>query len=156
MSISILFSGRKVKKLSNEDIKRILIRYKTVAVVGLSRDPLKDSYRVAEYLKNHGFCIVPVNPFVDEVLGEKTYKSLLEIPVEIQKTIEIVDIFRPPAEVLPIVEQAVQLKRLYGVPYVVWMQLGIINEQAAELGRKAGLTVVMDRCMMQEHKRLFS
>jgi len=156
MSISILFSGRKVKKLSNEDIKRILIRYKTVAVVGLSRDPLKDSYRVAEYLKNHGFRIVPVNPFVDEVLGEKTYKSLLEIPVEIQKTIEIVDIFRPPAEVLPIVEQAVQLKRLYGVPYVVWMQLGIINEQAAELGRKAGLTVVMDRCMMQEHKRLFS
>jgi predicted CoA-binding protein len=141
--------------LSNEDIKKILTNYKTLAVIGLSRDSSKDSHRVAEYLKNHGFRIVPVNPFVDEVLGEKCYKSLLDIPAEIQKTIEVVDIFRPSAEVLPIVEQAVQLKRLHGVPYVVWMQLGIINEQAAELARKADLTVVMDKCMMQEHKRLF-
>jgi predicted CoA-binding protein len=142
--------------LSPTDVKEILARYKVVAVVGLSKDPSKASYQVAEYLKQHGFHIVPVNPTADEILGEKSYKSLLEIPVEIQKTLEIVDIFRPSADVLPIVEQAVQLKRLYGVPYVVWMQLGIINEQAAELARKAGLTVVMDRCMMQEHKRLFA
>jgi len=141
--------------LDNNSFREILTKYKTVAVVGLSKDPSKDSHRVAEYLKNHGFHIIPVNPSAEEILGEKCYKSLLDIPAEIQKTIEIVDIFRPSAEVLPIAEQAIQLKRLHGVPYVVWMQLGIINEQAAELARKAGLTVVMDRCMMQEHKRLF-
>jgi predicted CoA-binding protein len=141
--------------LNDNNFREILTKYKTVAVVGLSKDPSKDSHRVAEYLKNHGFHIIPVNPSAEEILGEKCYKSLLDIPAEIQKTIEIVDIFRPSAEVLPIVEQAVQLKKLHGMPYVVWMQLGIINEQAAELARKAGLTVVMDRCMMQEHKRLF-
>jgi predicted CoA-binding protein len=142
--------------LSDIYLKEILTRYKTVAIVGLSKDPSKASYEVAEYLKKHGFHIVPVNPTADEILGDKSYKSLLEIPVETQETLEIVDIFRPSADVPPIVEQAVQLKRLYGVPYVVWMQLGIINEQAAETARKAGLTVVMDRCMMQEHKRLFA
>ena len=137
-------------------MREILTRYKTVAVVGLSRDPSKDSYRVAEYLKGHGFHIVPINPFADEVLGEKSYKSLLEMSAEVQKSLEIVDIFRPSAEVLPIIEQVVHLKKLYGVPYVVWMQLGIINTQAAETARKAGLTVVMDKCMMQQHSRLFA
>ena len=132
------------------------MRYKTVVVVGLSRDSSKDSYRVAEYLKNHGFRIIPVNPFVDEVLGEKSYKSLLDMPAETQKTVEIVDIFRPSADVPSIVEQVIQLKRLYGVPFVVWMQLGIINEQAAEMARKAGLIVLMDKCMMREHRRLFA
>jgi len=121
----------------------------------VSRDPSKDSYRVAEYLKNHGFHIVPINPFADEVLGLKCYKSLLELPSEIQRTIEVVDIFRLSADVPPIVEQAIELKRLYGKPYVIWMQLGIVNEQTAETARKAGLTVVMDRCMMREHRRLF-
>jgi predicted CoA-binding protein len=142
-------------ELSHINVKEILTRYKTVAVVGLSKDPLKASYQVAEYLKKHGFRIVPVNPTADEILGERSYKSLLEIPVEIQKTLEIVDIFRPSADVPPIVEQVVQLRKLYGMPYVVWMQLGIINEHAAELARKAGLAVVMDRCMMQEYRRLF-
>lgn len=141
--------------MTNDTIKEILTQYKTVAVVGLSRDPTKYSYIVADYLRKHGFHIIPVNPFADEVLGERCYKSLLDIPVEVQKTIEIVDVFRPSVDVPPIVEQAVQLKRLHGVPCVVWMQLGIINEQAAETARKAGLTVVMDKCMMQEHRCLF-
>jgi hypothetical protein len=142
--------------LDRDYVREILTRYKTVAVVGLSRDPSKDSYRVAEYLKRHGFHIEPINPFADEVLGEKSYKSLLDMPAELQKTLEIVDIFRPSAEVLPIVEQVIQLKKLFGVPYVVWMQLGIINGQAAETAKKAGLTVVMDKCMMQQHRRLFA
>jgi hypothetical protein len=132
------------------------MRYKTVAVVGLSRDSSKDSYRVAEYLKNHGFRIIPVNPFVNEVLGQKSYKSLLDMPTETQKAIEIVDIFRPSADVPSIVEQVIQLKRLYGVPFIVWMQLGIINEQAAEMAKKADLIVLMDKCMMQEHRCLFT
>lgn len=133
----------------------MLTKYKTVAIVGLSRDPSKDSYRVGEYLKNHGFRIIPINPTADEILGEKSHKSLLGIPAETQKTIEIVDIFRPSAEVMPIVEQAIELKKKYGVPHVVWMQLGIINEQAAEKAREASLTVIMDKCMMQQHKRIF-
>jgi len=146
----------RVEKLDRDYLREILTRYKTVAVVGLSRDPSKDSYQVAEYLKRHGFHIVPINPFADEVWGEKSYKSLLDMPAEVQKTLEIVDIFRPSAEVLPIIEQVVHLKKLYGVPYVVWMQLGIINTQAAETAKNAGLTVVMDKCMMQQHRRLFA
>jgi predicted CoA-binding protein len=99
------------RPLSQNEIKKILTKYKTVAVVGLSRELDKDSHRVSACLKNHGFHIIPVNPFADEILGEKSYKSLLDIPPEIQKTIEIVDVFRPSKDVPPIVEQAVKLKR---------------------------------------------
>lgn len=141
--------------MSQNEVKEILTKYKTVAVVGLSREPDKDSYRVSAYLKKHGFRIVPVNPFADEVLGEKSYKSLLDIPAEIQKSIEIVDVFRPAKDVPLIVEQAVKLKEMYGKPYVVWMQLGIVNKHAAEMARKAGLRVVMNKCMMVEHRRFF-
>jgi len=145
-----------LENLSAPDVKEILTRYRTVAVVGASRDASKDSYRVAEYLKNHGFHITPINPSADEILGEKVYKSLVDMPEDVQKSLEVVDIFRPSNEVLPIVEQVVQLKKLHGTPYVVWMQLGIANEQAAEIARKAGLTVVMNKCMMQEHKKLIA
>jgi predicted CoA-binding protein len=124
-------------------------------VVGLSRETDKDSHRVAAYLKTHGFRIIPVNPFADEILGEKSYKSLLDIPSEIQKTIEIIDVFRHAKDVPPIVKQAVKLREMNGKPYVVWMQLGIVNEQAAVTAKKAGLIVVMNKCMMVEHKRLF-
>jgi predicted CoA-binding protein len=141
--------------LSQNEIKEILTKYKTVAVVGLSREPDKDSYRVSAYLKEHGFRIIPVNPFADEVLGERSYKSLLDIPTEIQRTIEVVDVFRPSKDVPPIVDQAVKLKEMFGKPIVVWMQLGIVNEQAAETAKRAGLTVVMNKCMMVEHERFF-
>jgi predicted CoA-binding protein len=139
--------------LRRDEIAEILTKYKTIAVVGLSREPDKDSHKVSAYLKKHGFRIIPVNPFADEALGEKSYKSLLDMPPEIQKTIEVVDIFRPSKDVPPIVEQAIKLKAMYGNPRVVWMQLGIVNEQAAEAAKKAGLTVVMNKCMMIEHKR---
>jgi len=141
--------------LSRNAIKEILTKYKTVAVVGLSREPDKDSHRVGAYLKKHGFRIIPVNPFADEVLGKKSYKSLLDVPSEVQKTIDVVDIFRPTKDVLPIVEQAVKLKQMHGKPHLVWMQLGIVNEQAAEAAKKAGLPVVMNKCMMIEHSRFF-
>ncbi len=126
-------------------------KYRNVAVVGLSKDPEKDSYKVSAYLKRRGFNIIPVNPFADEVLGEKSFKSLLDIPPEIQSRIEIVDIFRPSKDVMPIVEQAIKLKEMFGKPFVVWMQLGIVNEEAAEKAGKAGLIVVMDKCMMVEY-----
>ena len=142
--------------MSEDIIKEILTKYKNVAVVGLSKEPGKDSHKVSAYLKQHGYRIIPVNPFADEVLGEKSYKSLLDIPTEIQKTIEIVDIFRPAKDVPPIVDHAIKLRTLFGRPFVVWMQLGIVNEEAAQAARKAGLIVVMDKCMMVEHQRLVS
>jgi predicted CoA-binding protein len=141
--------------LSQNEIKEILTKCKTIAVVGLSREPDKDSYRVSAYLKKQGFRIVPVNPFADEILGEKSYKGLLEIPVEIQKAIDVVDVFRQARDVPAVVEQAVKLRARHGRPCVVWMQLGIVNAQAAETAKKAGLTVVMDKCIMVEHMRLF-
>ena len=141
--------------MSQSEINKILTEYKTIAIVGLSRDPNKDSYRVSVYLKNQGFCIVPVNPFADEVLGEKSYKSLLDIPVEMQKTVDVVDVFRPAEDVPQIVEQAVKLKEIHGKPLAIWIQLGIVNEQAAETAKRAGFTVVMNKCMMVEHARLF-
>ncbi|MGB9135571.1 MAG: thioredoxin [Candidatus Bathyarchaeia archaeon] len=140
--------------MSQTDIKQILKQQRTVAVVGLSRDPEKDSHRVADYLRKQGYRIIPVNPTVDNILGQRVYKTLLDIPPELQKTIEVVDIFRPAEDVLPIVDQAIQLKLQHGMHLVVWMQLGIVNEQAAQKAQKAGLTVVMDKCMMKEHKRL--
>jgi predicted CoA-binding protein len=141
--------------LSDQDqIREILTKYKTIAVVGLSKEPEKDSHRVSAYMKQHGYRIIPINPYADEVLGEKSYKSLLDVPAQIQKTIEIVDVFRPANDVPPIVDQAIQLKALYGRPFVVWMQIGIVNEQAADAARKAGLIVIMDKCIMVEHERL--
>ena len=141
--------------MSRIEIEEILTKCKTIAIVGLSREDDKESHRVGAYLKTHGFHIIPVNPFADEILGEKSYKNLLEIPPEIQKTIEVVDIFRPSKEVPIIVEQAIKLNARYGKPHVVWMQLGIVNEQAAKVAKKAGLTVVMNKCMMIEHNRFF-
>jgi predicted CoA-binding protein len=140
--------------LSQAEIKEILIKYKVIAVVGASDKIGEPSHRVAAYLKNHGFCIIPVNPFIDEVFGLKSYKSLLDIPEETQRTIDVVDVFRKAENVPPIVEQVIKLKQMVGRPFVVWMQLGIVNEQAAEAAQKAGLVVVMDRCMMAEHQRL--
>ena len=140
--------------MGEDQIRDLLKKYKVIAVVGLSKELEKDSHIVSAYLKQHGYRIIPVNPFADEVLAEKSYKSLLDIPPEIQKTIEIVDIFRPSKDVPPIVEQVIKLKQTYGKPFVVWMQLGIVNAQAAEAARRAGLIVVMDKCLMVEHHRL--
>ena len=129
------------------EIGEILKKYEKIAVVGVSRDASKDSRRVYEYLKSHGFRVYPVNPNVDEIDGQKCYKSILDIPYEI----EIVDIFRPSSEVLPIVHEAVKKKAK-----VIWMQLGIVNEEAAELAGKNGMQAVMDRCIMAEHRKITS
>ena len=141
--------------MNRDKIKEILATCKTIAVVGLSREPDKESYIVSAYMQKHGFRIIPVNPFADEVLGKKSYKSLIDIPAKLQKNIDIVDIFRKADDVPPVVEQALKLKEKHGKPCVVWMQLGIVNEKAAAVARNAGLTVIMDKCIMQQHKRLF-
>lgn len=125
--------------------EQILRETKVIAVVGLSSDVTRDSYRVAKYLKDQGFRVIPVNPNEQEVLGEKAYPNLSAIPVRI----DIVDIFRRSEAVPPIADEAIAVKAR-----VVWMQEGIVNEQAAEKAIKAGLDVVMDRCAMVEHQAL--
>lgn len=141
------------RSLSQSDpVLEILARHKIIAVVGLSRDPSKDSYRVAEYLKSNGYRIIPVNPHVDEILGEKCYASLRTMPENLQRTVEVVDIFRLSQDVPPIVKEAIELKAKYGRPYAVWMQSGIENAEAAQLAREAGMQVVMNTCMMIEHR----
>ncbi|MCD6505098.1 CoA-binding protein [Candidatus Poribacteria bacterium] len=126
----------------DEKIREILTRHKTVAIVGLSGYPSRDSYKVAEYLKRQGYKIIPINPRYRELLGERCYPSLLDVT----EPVEIVDIFRKPQAVPQIVEQAIQKGAK-----VIWMQKGIVNNSAAEMAIKAGLDVVMDRCMMVEH-----
>jgi predicted CoA-binding protein len=120
---------------------------KVIAVVGLSANPERPSYRVADYLKNNGYTIIPVNPMIENTLGEKSYPDLGSIPVKI----DVVDIFRKSEDVLPIVEEAVKIGAR-----TIWMQEGVINEEAAEYAGKAGLTVVMDRCMLKEHQRVYN
>lgn len=129
-----------------QTLRRILAESKTIAVVGLSDKWHRPSNFAAKYLKDHGYKIIPVNPGQKEILGEKCYPSLLDI----QEKVDVVDIFRKPEDVPPIVEDAIKIGAK-----VIWMQIGVINEEAAKRARDAGLEVVMNRCMKIEHARLF-
>jgi uncharacterized protein len=137
--------------MSQEIVEEILGKYRVAAIVGVSDKIGKPSQRVAAYLKQHGYRIIPVNPFIESLFGEKSYKSLLEIPEHLQRTIEVVDIFRKSEEIPPIVEQIIKMREAVGRPFVIWMQVGIVNEEAAKAARQAGLVVVMDKCLMVEH-----
>jgi len=135
--------------MEDEEIEETLRNAKTVAVVGISPKEDRPSYIVALYLKSKGYRIIPVRPDGEEILGEKVYHGLLEIPKEIG--VEVVDIFRRSEDVPPIVEEAIQRGAK-----VVWMQEGVIHKEAGEKAEKAGLKVVMDRCMKKEHQRLMN
>jgi hypothetical protein len=126
--------------------KEILQKYKKIAVVGLSSDPGRASYGVTRYMQNSGYEITPVNPHEVTVLGEKAYASLEEVP----GPIEIVDIFRRPEFVPEVVDAAIRRKAK-----VIWMQLGVAHPEAAQRARAAGLEVVMDLCILQEHMKYF-
>ena len=126
--------------------RRLLERYRRIAMVGLSSNPFRPSHFAAIYLKAEGYDVTPVNPRESEVLGRRSYPALMEVP----DPIEVVDIFRDPATVPEIVEQAITRQAK-----VVWMQLGVIHEEAAQRARDAGLEVVMDRCIKIEHARFF-
>ncbi len=125
--------------------EKILKEYRTVAVVGASSNPERPSQRVASYLAQHGYNIIPVNPREQQVLGKTCYPNLSSIP----EKVEVVDIFRRAEEVMPVVEEAIKIGAK-----AVWMQEGIINEEAAEKARAAGLLVVMNKCMLKEHTSL--
>ncbi len=152
MSYSSAKPPEEEKSITKKEIKEILTKSKVIAVVGMSNTIGKPSHRVGAYLKQHGYQIIPVNPMIDSVFGLKSYKDLLEIPERIRNTIDIVDIFRKPEEVPLVVEQTIKLRQMSGKPSVVWMQLGIVNEAAAEKARNAGLVVIMDKCLMIEHR----
>ena len=132
--------------VDDADLKRILEEIKTIAVVGCSKDPAKDAHRVPKYMQFHGYRIIPVNPTATEILGETAYPSLNEVPIPY----DAVDIFRPAADVPPIVDQAI-----HGPGKVIWMQLGIRHDEAAKTGEAAGKIVIQSRCMMRDHARLF-
>ncbi|MEW5806850.1 MAG: CoA-binding protein [Acidobacteriota bacterium] len=136
----------KPASLSENERKEILSSYRRVAVVGLSADESRDSNRVAKFLQDNGFDIIPVNPSYREILGKKCYPRL----VDVDGNVEIVDIFRKSEAVGEIVEEAIRIGAK-----VVWMQEGVINEDAARRAREAGLKVVMDRCIKKEYAELF-
>ena len=125
--------------------KEILETYHSVAVVGLSARPNRDSYSVSSYMQAQGYRIIPVNPNEDFILGERSYKSLEDVPHEV----DIVNIFRKPKYVPHLMESAISIGAK-----VVWLQEGVINEEAARRGKECGLDVIMDRCILKEHMAL--
>jgi hypothetical protein len=134
----------------SDPIYELLSRAKTIAVVGLSDSPMRPSHGVSAYMQAAGCRIIPVNPRIAEALGEKSYPSLLHIPIEMAEKIDFVDVFRRPEYVDEIVEQAIRLK----IP-AIWLQEGVINGRAADKARKAGMFVVMDLCVLKEHRARF-
>ena len=129
-----------------DEIAELLKRARNIAVVGLSSSPLRPSHGVSAYMQTHGYHIIPVNPEISEALGEKAYASLADVPAKI----DIVNIFRRPEYVDEIVDAAIALK----VP-AIWMQEDVVNQRAAEKARAAGIFVVMDRCILKEHRARF-
>lgn len=127
------------------DTSEILRKYKTIAVVGLSNNPMRPSHGVSEYMQHQGYRIIPVNPGQSEILGEKAYRTLEEIP----DPVEIVNIFRRSDMIPPVVDSAIAIGAR-----VIWMQEGIEHEGAADKARSAGLEVVMNTCILKEHRRL--
>lgn len=130
---------------TDDEIKQIL-SLKNVAVVGMSKNADKAAHYVPKYLLTQGYNIIPVNPTADEILEKKCFQSLQDV----DQSIDIVDVFRPSDQVLPVVQEAIKKK-----PKVIWLQEGIHNPEAEALARKAGINIVFNRCMLAEHQRLF-
>jgi predicted CoA-binding protein len=130
----------------SDPITDLLKRARTIAVVGLSNSPLRPSHGVSAYMQTHGYRIIPVNPQIHGSLGERAYPSLLDV----KEKIDIVNIFRRPAYVEEVVDQAIQMK----VP-VIWMQEGVVHEKAAQKARQVGIFVIMDTCILKEHRARF-
>jgi hypothetical protein len=130
---------------TDNQIKELLKEARTIAVVGLSDKPERDSHRVAKYLQEHGYKIIPVNPKFDEVLGEKSYKKVSEIP----GPVDVVDVFRRSIDTPSVVEDALSKN-----PKAIWLQLGISNEDSAKIAQDNEITIIMDRCIKIDHANL--
>lgn len=128
-----------------EEVVKILETHKRIAVVGCSPKPWRDSHKVARYLLENGYDVIPVNPGQREILGKTCYKSLKDVP----DGVEVVDIFLNPKRVPPVVDQAIEIGAK-----TVWMQLGVVDNASAEKAREHGIQVVMNRCIMEEHRKM--
>jgi len=135
---------------TEEIILKIFSDYKNIAVVGMSSDETKPSNRVPKYLMQQGYKIIPVNPTKEEIMGLKSYKSLLEVP----DAIDVVDVFRRPEQALDVVKEAVERKKQRKDVKVIWLQEGIVNDQAKKIAEDAGILFIQDKCMFKEHLRI--
>jgi uncharacterized protein len=131
----------------------VLERCKTIAVVGASKNPEKEAYTVPRYLKEHGYQIVPVNPTATEILGERAYPSLLDLPEELGRVVDVVEVFRPSSELPQVALQAVEMKKRYGRPLFFWAQQGLESEEAKRILEGNGIQYVMDACMRSVHQQ---
>ena len=130
---------------TDEQIKKFY-SLKNIAVVGMSKNPEKAAHYVPKYLSEKGYNIIPVNPTTDEILGKKCYSQLSDV----QEHVDIVDVFRPSEQIMPVINEAIKLR-----PKVIWLQEGIHNVEAESIAQKAGIEVIFNRCMLAEHQRLF-
>ncbi len=131
-----------------------LRKYKTLAVIGASKNPEKEAYKVPLYLKQHGYTIIPINPTADKVLDEKAYPTLADLPAELARKIELVNIFRPSEELPQVAQQVIEMHKKYGRPFVFWAQLGIENEEAKQMLNKNRIPYVMNSCTRVVHRMI--
>ncbi len=134
--------------------REVLKKYKTIAVVGASKNPTKDANTVPQFMKDHGFKIIPVNPTADEIVGEKAYPSLMDLPPELASKVEIVDVFRPSDELPQVAQQVVDFHRKYRRPYVFWAQLGLENEEAKQILATNKIPYIMNACLRIVQRQL--
>src|SRR5712692_2771316 len=127
------------------------LKYKTIAVVGASKNPEKEAHTVPAYLQRHGYKIIPVNPTADTILGEKAFPSLLDLPANLAAQVDTVEVFRPSEDLPEIARQAVKMKERYGRPLAFWAQLGLESDEAKKILDEGKIPYVMNRCMKVEH-----
>ncbi len=127
--------------------REVLRKYKTIAVVGASKNPQKDANTVPQFMKDHGYKIIPINPTADEIVGEKAYPSLMDLPSDLASKVELVDVFRPSEELPQVAQQVVDMHRKYGRPLVFWAQLGLENEEAKQILLKNQIPYIMNACL---------
>jgi uncharacterized protein len=134
--------------------REVLRKYETIAIVGASKSPEKDANSVPQYMKDHGYTIIPINPTADMIVGERVYKSLADLPPDLAKKIEIVDVFRPSEELPQVAQQVVAMHDKYGTPQVFWAQLGLENEEAKQILSKKKIPYIMNSCLRVIHKTI--
>jgi uncharacterized protein len=132
-----------------------VLKCKTIAVVGASKNPEKEAYTVPRYLKEHGYRIVPVNPTAMEIMGERAYPGILELPEEVGRSVDVVEVFRPSDELPQVALQAAEMKKRYDRPLYFWAQQGLESEEAKRILERSGIPYVMDACMRTMHQRYF-
>lgn len=134
--------------------REVLKKYKTIAVIGASKNPTKDANTVPQFMKDHGYKIIPVNPTADEIVGEKAYPNLKDLPAELASKVEIVDVFRPSEELPQVAQQVVDFYRKTGRPVVFWAQLGLENEEAKQVLANNKIPYIMNACLRVVQKSL--